>query len=396
MGSWDCQSISSTGGQSGCRSFDEQIGVNTWRNSQGYVWYFQPTYFAWLCIAEPQPFACTSSSFSSSIVQGWNDLSTGNSVSLSYAYPAGTSGTVTCNGAGTTTTGSPTSVVVTADPTSSPIKSPTESPIEPPTMSPTPSPTPSPTNNPTPSPTDAPLTPGSPTFAPSESTPLPTRSPTDSPTDRPSYSPVKAPTFQPTKVGDTNHPTMYPVDVQNGYDCVTVTGSDNFDGDWIALDHDSSFGQVAYKEGDYYLYYAESAADGGDKFWTFSQVIRADSFDWGWCSEVNILDCSGNLENKPDARFTECGQSVSSQPTPSPNASGNNGDGDGNGDGDVDEEAAETILPGVDNNVFYLIISVVVLCGCCVLLMCCFICWRNKQMGSHTFDEKVSGHGNDW
>merc|ERR1712228_929997 len=196
MGSWDCQSISSTGGQSGCRSFDEQIGVNTWRNSQGYVWYFQPTYFAWLCIAEPQPFACTSSSFSSSIVQGWNDLSTGNSVSLSYAYPAGTSGTVTCNGAGTTTTGSPTSVVVTADPSSSPIKSPTESPLKP----------------------------GSPTFAPSKATPLPTRSPTDSPTDRPSYSPVKAPTFQPTKVGDTNHPTMYPVDVQNGYDCVTVTG----------------------------------------------------------------------------------------------------------------------------------------------------------------------------
>ena len=338
-------------------------------------------------------------------------MSTGGSTNVVYGSSAGT-GTVSCNGVGTTTTAgmplyilysltpdhtvyaqiAPTAATTkspTKVPTNVPTPSPTDNPIPALTGDPSPSPTPAPTNYPTRSPTDAPFTPGSPTSSPSESTLSPTRLPTDNPTKRPTYDPVKAPTFQPTKVGDTPHPTRAPV--QSGADCITVSGSDNFDGDWTAVG--SSAGQIAYRDDEWYLYYAASSADNYEKFWTFSNALGTDSFNNGWCSQENILDCSGNWEDaEVGAQFSECGQSVTLAPTQSPSAN----DVDDGGNGNVDGEEAETILPGVDNNVLFFVISIVALCGCCVLLACAFICWRNSRLGTFTFDEKVSGHGNDW
>jgi len=155
-----------------------------------------------------------------------------------------------------------------------------------------------------------------------------------------------------------------------------------------------NFGQIVYRDSAYYLYFVLDSSD-GIGYWTFSEILGGEFFNHGWCSAQSILSCSGNWLNKEtSARFTECGESVSSQPTSSPVVSGDDGNGDVDGDGVAEET---TVLPGVSNNVFYLIISVVILCVLCVLLMCCFICYRNSRLrGTHEFDQKVGNHGNDW
>merc|ERR1712113_441595 len=170
------------------------------------------------------------------------------------------------------------------------------------------------------------------------------------------------------------------------------------DGDWDEVG--TSSGQIAYRNGNHYLYYAESSADNFEKFWTISLVLRADDFENGWCDATNILSCSGQWQDEQTgAQFTICSHSVTSQPAAAPSDNDNNGNGNG-GDGTVNDgdtkTEEETVLPGVDDNVFYFLIALIAICLCCVLLGCVFICWRNRRLGTHAFDEKVGTHANDW
>eukprot|EP01084_Bolivina_argentea_P193538 332027_1 len=101
--SWDCASVSSTDSNPNCKSFNTQIDVNTWSDSNGeYIWYFDPTFFIWKCIntnTYPNYDSCTTPASSRTLPNPWVPLSNGQNTVLSYAYPpTTTSATLTCSG----------------------------------------------------------------------------------------------------------------------------------------------------------------------------------------------------------------------------------------------------------------------------------------------------------
>ena len=126
--SWNCASITSgvTGtGSASCQSFDEQVGANTWKNSADYYWYFSPVYQNWRCIdGSNQTYTSCSASYNALTEPGWQDLSSGNSLSLAFTFPGTASYSVECNGNGD------------PSPTSSPISSPNNGGTSIPTASP--------------------------------------------------------------------------------------------------------------------------------------------------------------------------------------------------------------------------------------------------------------------
>merc|ERR1712228_1127645 len=233
--------------------FDVDLGTNIYANSdQSRIFYFHVPSFRWVCTSNVfggvvQNY-CSAQGFAFTLPEsGHGDLTAGDTISMQWY--GNQQFDISCIG---------------QQPTTSTTKTPTSSPIA----------TDIPTSNP----------------SQSIATDSPSKNPTVNVVDNPTSAPIASPTFQPTKVGDTKHPTMSP-----------------------------------------------------------SQ--------------------------------SEDGQNVSTQPTNSPI---------------VNDESSANTISGVDNNIFYLLISIVFLCGACILIICCFMLYRNKRLGKQTFDKKVSGHGDDW
>eukprot|EP01083_Nonionella_stella_P299467 1017200_1 len=196
---WDCDTIHIPSLSSGgCDSvFDVKLDTNLWTESTNtWYWYWNEWYFHWQCDNEP-PSSGACSALSAYTNHKWIAISSGQSATLQFEYPAYTSHTVNCimNSPTSNPTSKPTSKL-TLNPTSKPTVNPTLNPTSKPTLKPTLNPTLIPTLNPTLKPTLNP-------------TPKPTRNTTLNPTLNPTLKPTLNPTPKPTR-NTTLNPTLNP------------------------------------------------------------------------------------------------------------------------------------------------------------------------------------------
>eukprot|EP01083_Nonionella_stella_P087017 241918_1 len=178
---WNCGKVTTNvPDNNNCGSFTQNIGLNAWKASNGYVWHFKPMYWQWWCInSNVYTYqACTGVSYDLTTAQQWQDtsLSQSRTFPIGWTYTSLTSLTVSCL---------PTTSPTTPKPTPRPVSAPTPRPVT------APSPTPYPVN--APSPTPYPVT--NPAYNPAYTSPV--TNPANSPVTNPAYNPVVNPVSNP-------------------------------------------------------------------------------------------------------------------------------------------------------------------------------------------------------